>query len=122
MTLVGTLVAESLQAGGVLEGAPLTVTRIYRADAGDVGADQPRTWTFVAFEAPDDEADRLAHALERALDRGPWYCDFRSEEETFVVYAGRTFRYPRGDERGRAAAVAHGRSVGVPEEQLDWPE
>ncbi|MGW5364852.1 hypothetical protein [Actinopolymorpha pittospori] len=37
------------------------------------------------------------------------------------VYAGRVFRYPRGDLAGRAAAADHGRAVGVPEEQLDWP-
>jgi hypothetical protein len=41
---------------------------------------------------------------------------------TWVVYAGRTFRYPRGDEKGRAAAVEYGRSVGVPETGLNWPE
>ena len=61
--------------------------------------------------------------LEGGLNReGGWYCDFRTEAETFVVFAGRTFRYPRGDEAGRGAAVNYARSVGVPEEQLDWPE
>jgi hypothetical protein len=32
------------------------------------------------------------------------------------------FRYRRGDEAGRAEAVAYGRSVGTPEHQLDWEE
>jgi hypothetical protein len=35
--------------------------------------------------------------------------------------SGRVFRYPRGDSAGRAQAAAYGRSVGVPENQLDWP-
>jgi len=43
-------------------------------------------------------------------------------DETFVVFADRIFRYRRGDPAGRAAAERHGRSVGVPEAQLDWPE
>jgi hypothetical protein len=51
-----------------------------------------------------------------------WYTDLHSTEETFVVYAGRVFRYPRGDSAGRAEAEAYGRSHGVPESQLDWPE
>ena len=56
------------------------------------------------------------------LDRvGGWYCDFRNDDETFVVFADRTFRYPRGDNDGRTEAVEYGRSVGVPEAQLDWP-
>jgi hypothetical protein len=122
MTLAGALIAESLRVGSVLEGIPLIVTRISRADLGDVDAFQPGTWTVVEFEAADEDADRLAKALERVLERvGGWYCDFRNDDETFVVFAGRTFRYPRGDESGRTAAVAYGRSVGVPEGQLDWP-
>jgi hypothetical protein len=41
---------------------------------------------------------------------------------TFVVFAGRIFRYPCGDASGRAEAAAYGRGVGVPEDQLDWPQ
>jgi len=122
MTLGGTLIAESLRVGSVLEGLALTVAKISRSDLGDVAAGQPPTWTFVEFDAADEDADRLANALERVLERaGGWYCDFRSEQETFVVFAGRTFRYPRGDESGRGEAAEYARSVGVPEAQLDWP-
>ena len=122
MALEGGLIAESLRVGGVIDGMRLTVTKISRADLGDVDAGQPRSWTFVDFEAADEDADRLASALERALEIiGGWYCDFRNDNETFVVFAGRTFRYPRGDEVGRAAAADYGRSVGVPQAQLDWP-
>jgi len=122
MALTGGLIAESLRVGAVLDGVVLTVTKISRADVGDVDAGQPRTWTFLDFEAADDDAARLSQALERALERvGGWYCDFRNAEETWVVFAGRTFRYPRGDAAGRAEAEEHGRSVGVPELQLDWP-
>jgi hypothetical protein len=42
--------------------------------------------------------------------------------ERFVVFPGRFFRYPRGDKAGRAQAQSYGRSFGVPEAQLDWPE
>jgi hypothetical protein len=37
------------------------------------------------------------------------------------VFADRTFRYRRGDRVGRGEAIEYGRSVGVPEVQLDWP-
>jgi hypothetical protein len=66
---------------------------------------------------------RLAQTFAGALDDQPvaWYADFRSPAETFVVYPGRIFRYPRGDHAGRAAAEAHGRQLAIPESQLDWP-
>jgi hypothetical protein len=60
----------------------------------------------------------LSHAL--ASEAG-WYCDYRSDTETFVVFADRVFRYARGDPAGRAAAADYARSVGVPVAQLDWP-
>ena len=122
MTLEGALIAESLRVPARIEGVPLSMTTISRAELGDEAAGQPRVWTFIEFEAPDAAADALMAALERALLRtGGWYCDFRNDAETFVVFADRSFRYPRGDAAGRAAAVEYGRSVGVPEAQLDWP-
>ena len=123
MTIAGGLIAESLRVGSVLTGVTLTVNRISRADVGDVDAGQPLTWTFVDFEVADDDADRLAAALSGALDGScGWYCDFRTDDETFVVFAGRVFRYSRGDVAGRSEAADYARSVGVPEPQLDWPE
>jgi hypothetical protein len=123
VTISGTLIAESLRVGASLANLPLRVVKISREDAGDVTAGQPATWTFLAFELPDAHAGVLADALSAALEStGGWYCDFRSADETFVVFAGRVFRYTRGDTAARAGAEAHARSVGVPEAQLDWPE
>jgi hypothetical protein len=123
MPIAGGLISESLRIGSVLEGVPLTVTRIWRADVGDVDAGQPLAWTFLDFEADDECAEPLAALLSDVLDPTcGWYCDFRNADTTFVVYSGQIFRYPRGDRTGRVAAEDHGRAVGVPESQLDWPE
>ncbi|HKF91415.1 MAG TPA: hypothetical protein VKC52_08075 [Acidimicrobiia bacterium] len=121
MPFTGNLLAESLRREEPLDAAPLTVRRIRRSDDGDPSARQPLTWTFIEFEVPDDAVDAFATALTGALEPGPWYCDFRSDTETFVVFAGRAFRYPRGDRSARAEAEEHARSVGVPEAQIDWP-
>jgi hypothetical protein len=61
------------------------------------------------------------HLLHWSLRTCP-YSHFNVNRETFVVYAGRVFRYPSGDKAGRAEAEDYGRSVGVPEPQLDWDE
>ena len=121
MRVVGGLIAESLRVGAVLD-VPFVVTRVSRADVGNIDAGQPLTWTIIDFEVAEDDVPALAAALEGALNaEGGWYCDFRTGTETFVVFAGRTYCYPRGDADGRAAAADYARSVGVPEEQLDWP-
>jgi hypothetical protein len=116
----GNLLAESLRKEHTLDAVSFTVRRIFRADDGDPSAGQPLTWTFLEFEVPDDRVDAFAAALSDALEPGPWYCDFRSDTETFVVFADSVFRYPRRDQSAREEAEAHARAVGVPEAQIDW--
>lgn len=120
----GALIAESLMLNVALDRVPLDVRKITRVGPLDnVSPEQPKVWTFIEFSLPDEHAPALAEALALVLnpDLG-WYCDFRTEHETFVVFSGRTFRYPRGDPSGREAAAGHARTAGVPEAQIDWPE
>jgi hypothetical protein len=122
--LRGTLIAESLRLDQPLDTASLRVESVRRVGPLEgVAADQPAVWTFLEFTAEDEHGTALARSLAGAIDPvGHWYCDFRSETDTFVVFAGEVFRYPRGDADGRALAAGHARALGVPEAQIDWPE
>jgi hypothetical protein len=119
-SIEGVLIAESLKVGVELSGTPLVVDRIVRVDAADATADQPRTWTLLYFRAEQTQAEALAGKLADLLDTPGWYVDFRTEEEVYVTFPDKIFRYTRGDAAGRAEAVAYGRTVGVPDSQLDW--
>jgi hypothetical protein len=121
----GTLIAESLRVGAVLEGPGFAVTEIRRV-AADLSAAQraaglAETWTLVALELADERAGELANALAAALDAPGWYADLHTAERSFVVFAGRVFAYGRDDAAGRAAAEAFARGHGVPDAQIDWP-
>lgn len=79
-------------------------------------------WTLIEFTVTDEERGSLAETLQEQLSPvGGWYCDFRNDEETYVVFHRRLFRYRRDDDATREQAKNYGRSVGVPEAQLDWP-
>jgi hypothetical protein len=122
IVIEGALIAESLRIGTNLEDLTLTIRKISRLQPQDTTADQPGTWTIFFFEADEAEADNLARTFADALDDQPaWYVDFRSPAETFVVFPGRIFRYPRGNDAGRAEAESHGRQLAIPDTQLDWP-
>lgn len=111
------MIAESLHPGAVLEGLDLRVTKIVRAEVGNVEVGQPLLWTLLEFTVSDDDVERLAETLQEQLSPiGGWYCDFRNDEETHVV-----FHHRRGDDTAREEAKNYGRTVGVPEPQLDWP-
>jgi hypothetical protein len=122
--LRGRLLAESLRVGADLRIPALRVVRVGRHDvSGSTTNAQPGVWTFLDFEAPEEVADELADALAGALTRDPgWYADFEVGNDHVVVFAGRVFRYAKGDRAGRAAAADYGRTVGVPDHQLDWGE
>jgi hypothetical protein len=120
---LGYVLVESMRLGSGLEGLPLTLTKIERYPVRNATPEQPSVWTTVEFQFPEEEAGRLADALADVLEeKGGWYSHFNVNGETFVIYAGRVFRYPSGDKAGRAEAEDYGRSVGVPEQQLDWDE
>jgi hypothetical protein len=118
----GTLIAESLRVGTTLENLQLTVRKISKYRAQGTTADQPDIWTVLDFEADEAGARELAEAFADVLDDEPlaWYVNFQSPAESFVVFPGRIFRYPRGDSAGRADTQAYGRQLGIPEPQLDW--
>jgi hypothetical protein len=121
----GTLIAESLRVGAVVDGPAFAVTEVRRVEA-ELSADQraaglAQTWTLIAFELADERAGELANALAAVLDEPGWYADLHSAERSFVVFSGRVFAYARDDAAGRAAAEAFARDHGVPEAQIDWP-
>jgi hypothetical protein len=120
--LRGRLLTESLRVGSVLAVPDLVVRRLGREDvSSSASATQPKVWTYLDFEAPDDRADELAAALASALlVDGGWYANFEVGDEDVVVFADRVFRYTKGDRAAWQEALAHARSVGVPEQQLDW--
>jgi len=119
----GTLIAESLRVGTNLENLKLTIRKISRNRQEDTTPGEPEIWTLLEFEADEADAGQLAQTFASTLDDQPiaWYADFRSPAETFVVFPGRIFRYPRGDHAGRAEAEAHARQLAIPDSQLDWP-
>lgn len=118
----GAIIAESLRVGSSLEEVPLLVREVTRFEVAGATVDQPAVWTILEFEVEDRYAEPLAENLQAVLERPGWYADFHDEREVFVVFPGRVFRYPRGDEHGRAEARAHGRELGIPEPQLDWTD
>lgn len=118
----GTLIAESLRTGSELRALHLLVTRIHRADLGDEETGQPRTWTLIDFDFPDEAAEDLGAQLAASLIKPfGWYCDLHTADDTYVVFADQVFRYARGTDQGRAEAASYAREMGVPEEQIDWP-
>jgi hypothetical protein len=111
----GAILAESLKPGTGFDGRDMRIIRCARNEVTGAADYQPPIWTLIEFEAPASSSDALARELAGSLLSPGWYANWNSGTEATVVFPGKTFRYPRGDQAGRAEAQVHGRSVGVPE-------
>ena len=122
----GTIILDSLREDASISGFRFVVREIGRGrvklSPQQVAAGLPPVWSAMEFELGEERAEELAKSLSGALDPIGWYANFSSPTETFFVYPNRVFRYLRGDSQGRAAAQAHGRTLGIPDHQLDWSE
>ena len=122
----GTLILESLREGATLSGFRLVVHEVGRGRPNlspqQIAVGIPKVWSAMEFELEEARAAELADALSKVLDSIGWYANFSSPTETYIVYPGRVFRYPRHEPQGRAEAQAFGRTLGIPEHQLDWSE
>lgn len=114
----GVLILESLKVGTVVDGIPLTVTKVSRVAIGGTSDDQPSVWSLLEFSV--ERGEELAEVLAGVLDGPGWYADFHDEHEIFVIFPGRVFRYRRGDGVAREEAKEFGRGLAIPEAQLDW--
>lgn len=121
----GTLLLESLRDDASLTGFRFVVQDLGRErpelSPEQIAAGMPDVWCIVDFELEEDRGSELADTLSKMLKPG-WYANFSGRLETFVVYEGRVFRYPRGDPVRRAEAQSYGLAHGVPDRQLNWRE
>lgn len=121
--LKGVLIAESLRVGAQLTGIPLQIIKIARIDVATAAPGQPQQWTLIDFAAEEDNAERLAEQMAGCLaPTGGWYVNYNTATVAFVIFPAHVFRYPRGSAEGRHAAHAYGRSIAIPESQLDWQD
>lgn len=118
MKFTGLLLKESLADPGVLD--RLSVTKVETWELGDTGALEPPVWTAVSFEGDEARADETAELISRAMHPSYWYANIHCTADEIVIFAGKIFRYVRGDADGRSAPEDYARSIGVPEHQLDW--
>lgn len=104
--LTGTIIENSLTDPGVLEN--LHVVKSW--SEGD--------WNLHVVEISKEQAMTLA----KYIDGGPWYMHFwdASQENILVVFKDVTFEIKRTDKSTWAAAIEHGTSIGIPENQLDF--
>lgn len=104
--LKGTIVENSLRDASILKSLKIEKTW------------QDGSWTLHNVLLDEDMAVKIGSYLTD----GPWYIHFwqTGDDNVLVVFKDKNFWIKYSDKSTWAEAVAHGKSVGIPEEQLDF--
>jgi hypothetical protein len=104
--LRGTIVENSLKDPSVLQSLKIEKTW------------QDGSWTLHDVLVDEDEALKIGLYFAD----GPWYVHFweTGKDDVLVVFKDKHFRIKYSDKSTWVDAVAHGKSIGIPDEQLDF--
>lgn len=107
---LGTVVEESLADNRFLNELDILSVRIS-------GAEKPEDrWHLYKVCMTSGQIEKLAEQLKPEK----WYAHFWDDENIHVVFPGKTFLMNRDDKDTWADAISYGKSLDIPEEQLDF--
>ncbi|MDO8269130.1 MAG: hypothetical protein Q7T54_00475 [Candidatus Levybacteria bacterium] len=82
-----------------------------------------KSWILHTIEIEEDEIDKWAEWLSHNIDDShdhPWYADFRNDKYHYVIFPDKIFKIDRSNSEQNKEAQEYGKSVGIPDHQLDW--
>jgi len=116
----GLILKESLKSDDILKDKEIKVSKIESWELGDKAADfQPDTWTAVFIEGAEKDIEQVARKISKAI-LPKWYANLSNETTEFVIFHNKIFKHQKGNKEEAEEAREYGRSVGIPERQLDW--
>lgn len=114
----GTLIKESLKKEDLWDS--LTLTDFETETLKEHAPDQPSVWHLAQLNIENVDVEETAQELSKSLKRGTWYVDFSDGVTVYIVFLGKVFKYPKGNLEKKKEAQSYGRSLGIPERQLNW--
>jgi len=80
---------------------------------------QDGDWTLHSVSLDEDQIPELS----RSLDNGPWYIHiwYQGKDDVKVIYKDKIFDIKFSDKSTWVDAIEHGKTLGIPEKQLDFP-
>ena len=102
----GTIVENSLTDKGILEN--IKITKTY----------QDEDWILHDVTANEKQIEKM----NQYINNGPWYMNFWQEkgDSAIVVFKDKNFKIKHSDKSTWTEAINYGKSIGIPEEQLNF--
>jgi hypothetical protein len=111
----GVIISESLEEPSLIDEFEVFRATISKKDL-DLGGGKQGRWHLYHVQATDSQINSLPGQIKPG-----WYCHFWRENDLVVVFPGRKFEMSAMDKSTWKDAVEYGRSIGIPDEELDFP-
>jgi len=116
----GLIIKESLPTDTKLSEVGLKIVKTEKWDTGERTAEfQPKIWHAIFVEGKEEKIDQIASKISQMI-LPKWYANISNATTEYIIFRGKIFKHIKGDRTDAAEAIEYGRSVGIPEHQLDW--
>lgn len=109
MTYKGVIITESLENPEFVNNL-----KIYKKEI--LGEDSDDPWHLSYVEVDEKTINELIKELKQG-----WYAHFWKGRDIIAIFKGKKFKFNFDDKLTWKDAVEYGKSIGIPEEQLDFP-
>jgi hypothetical protein len=110
----GVIISESLKEPSLINHFKIFRARISKEDLV-LGRGRRGRWHLYYVYATDTQINGLLNQIKSG-----WYCHFWQGNDLTVVFRGKKFNMLTNDKSTWRYAVEHGRSIGIPEKELDF--
>ncbi len=116
----GLILKESLENVDVLHDHRITITKEESWNVGKRAVNwQPKIWTAIYVEGLEADMAEFAVTVSHSI-LNKWYANLSDSNSEYVIFHKKIFTYPREDNETKQKAQHYGKSMGVPDHQLDW--
>lgn len=114
----GILIKESVADDTVID-----LLHIHKVELWNTGG-QPKYWTALFFTCSHtDFPEQISRVMKSGTGTGGnWFVDFRSNQTKYIVFKNKICKYQIGNRQEKEAVCAECRKMGIPDEQMNWPE
>ena len=114
----GILIKESIENDSVLDYLTINKVEIWRTQG------IPKYWTAIYFTSTNRDFPNLISKamICDEIKGGNWFVDFKAGNIKYIVFRDRVLKYTIGNPAEKQAVCEECNKLGIPYEQMHWPE
>ncbi len=116
----GLIIKESMVNSDIFKDDDLKITKTESWILGERAADfQPKTWTAIFIEGEEEKISAITKKISKSI-LPKWYANVSNNTTEYLIFNKKIFSYKKGNKEKAKEAISYGKSIGIPEHQLDW--